>query len=222
MICAIVLAAGQSRRMGAHGQKLLLPFGGGTVISHVVDEILRGPVDRTFVVVSGKDSARIIGTLGGRPLTVVANPDADGDMLSSIRCGLRALPAECQAVLLALGDQPAITAGLVARMLDAYRTAGRGILVPVHSGRRGHPLLFAARYAPEILAGGAAYDQAGLRALLTAHPQDVFELPAPESGAAVLADMDCPEDYQRELARRKDSLLQRGLAGGGRADSRRR
>jgi molybdenum cofactor cytidylyltransferase len=63
MICAIILAAGRSRRMGA--QELLLPFGGGTVIGHIVDEVLRSPVDHTIVVV-GQEGARIAEALAGR------------------------------------------------------------------------------------------------------------------------------------------------------------
>ena len=68
--------------------------------------------------------------------------------------------------------------------------------MPVHAGRRGHPLLLDGRYRSEILTG---YEQVGLRGLLAAHADDVFELPV--SNSAVLSDMDYPEDYQRELAR---------------------
>lgn len=193
MISAIILAAGRSRRMGV--QKLLLPFGGRTVIGHIAGEVLRSPVDRTIVVV-GEDGARIAEVLGGCCLTLVANADPDADMLSSVRCGLRALPPECEAVLVALGDQPTLTADLIGRMLGAFRTAGRGIVVPVHEGRAGHPILFSARYREEIL---TCHDDVGLRGLRQAHPEDVFELGA--ASPAVLSDMDCPEDYRRELDR---------------------
>jgi molybdenum cofactor cytidylyltransferase len=117
-------------------------------------------------------------------------------MLSSVRCGLRALPPDCEAVLIALGDQPSITADLVARIVHAFYASGRGIIVPVHGGKRGHPLLFSARYSQEVL---TRYDDLGLRGLLRAHPEDVFELPA--DSASVLSDMDYPEDYQREQDR---------------------
>jgi len=203
MIHAILLAAGQSRRMGA--QKLLLPFGGGTVVGHIAGEILRTPVARILVVV-GTDGARVAAALENEcvssevprsSLTFVTNPNPAGDMLSSVRCGLRALPADSEAVLVALGDHPSITAGLVARIVQASRDSGRGIVVPVYGGKRGHPLLFCARYFQEVL---ARYDDLGLRGLLRAHPEDVFELPA--DSASVLSDMDYPQDYQRELDRR--------------------
>ena len=193
MICAIVLAAGESRRMGA--PKLLLPFGGGTVISHIVDQLLLSAVSETYVVV-GREGDRIAEALAGRPVRVVANPGYEGGMLSSVRCGLGALPQPCEAVLVALGDQPAITRELVDRMIHAFERAGKGILVPCFQGKRGHPVLIAARYRDEILAG---YDSAGLRGLLRAHPEDVSELNVETS--AVLSDMDYPEDYRREIAR---------------------
>jgi molybdenum cofactor cytidylyltransferase len=196
MICAIILAAGQSRRMGA--QKLLLPFRGGTVIGRIAGEVLRSPVARTFVVL-GADGARVAAALAGLPLAFVTNPDPAGDMLSSVRCGLRALPPECQAVLLALGDQPSITAGLIAEMVNASNRpgsperAGMGaIVVPVYHGKRGHPLLFSACYSQEVL---TRYDGEGLHGLLLAHPDEVVELPAADD--SVLSDMDYPQDYLR-------------------------
>jgi molybdenum cofactor cytidylyltransferase len=193
MICAIILAAGRSRRMGA--QKVLLPFAGRTVIGHIAGEILRSAVDEVIVVVAGPDAPRLAEALAGRRVTLVASADPEGEMLSSVRCGLRALPPECEAVLVALGDQPSITAGLVGRMLDAFRASGRGIVVPVCGGRPGHPILFSARYRDEVL---TRYDGVGLCGLRQAHPEDVFELNVTDP--SVLVDMDHPEDYRRALA----------------------
>jgi molybdenum cofactor cytidylyltransferase len=130
--------------------------------------------------------------LARRPVRLLVNPDPEGDMLSSVRCGLRVLPEDCQAVLVALGDQPAITAGLVEEMCRAFWQSGRGILTPVHRGRRGHPLLFSRRYVPELL---QAHQGVGLRGLLQAHPEDIFELPVPTP--EILEDLDTPEDYLR-------------------------
>jgi CTP:molybdopterin cytidylyltransferase MocA len=121
-------------------------------------------------------------------------------MLGSIRCGLAELPPQCRAILVAPGDQPAISAELIEVLTDCYATAGRGIVVPVHAGRRGHPVLIAKSYCAEILKG---YDQVGLRGLLTAHADDVFELQVPAS--LTVSDMNYPEDYQRELARRRQA-----------------
>lgn len=191
MICAVVLAAGLSRRMGV--QKLLLPFGGKTVIAHIVDQILAGRVDRTYVVV-GHEGKRVRRELSERNVTIVSNPDYKSGMLSSVRCGLAALPSECRAVLVALGDQPSVTSKLIDQMARSFGETEKSILVPVYKGGRGHPVLFSHSYRDEIL---TCYDNVGLRGLLHAHPDDVFELRV--STAAVLSDMDCPEDYLREL-----------------------
>ncbi len=192
MICAIVLAAGLSRRMGA--QKVLLPFGGKTVIAHIVDQLLASAVDEVYVV-TGHQGERVGGALSGRPVSIVNNPDYESGMLSSVRCGLRALPRQCRAVLVVLGDQPSVTSQLVDLMLQSLNTTEKRILVPFHDGRRGHPILFSELYREEIL---THYDDVGLRGLLHAHPDEVFELTV--STPCVLSDMDYPEDYQRELA----------------------
>jgi molybdenum cofactor cytidylyltransferase len=192
MMRAIVLAAGRSSRMKT--QKLLLPFGGGTVIGYIVDQLLGSALDEVVVVV-GHDGERVAEALASRAVRVVTNPDYASGMLSTVRCGLRAL-APCDGVLVALGDQPAITSALVDELVGAFARAGKGILVPLHDGMRGHPPLFAARYQDELL---TRYDDVGLRGLLTAHPEDVLELSVPTD--AVLSDMDYPEDYQQELAR---------------------
>lgn len=209
MTCAILLAAGRSQRMGC--QKLLLPFAGKTVIGHIALRLFESPLDRV-IVVAGEDAISVTeavhqamndpGATGplSSHLAVVKNPDPCGDMLSTVRCGLRALPGECQTVLVALGDQPSITSRLVAQLLGAFATAARGILVPVYNGKTGHPILFSARYCQEVF---TRYDDVGLRGLLQAHPDDIFEFAVSDS--AILCDMDYPEDYRRELARARET-----------------
>jgi molybdenum cofactor cytidylyltransferase len=195
MICAIVLAAGRSRRMGT--QKLLLPFGASTVIGHIVDRVLASKVDSTYVVV-GSDEAVIAEALGDRPVHLVRNPELEAEMLTSVRCGLRALPRECSAAMVVLGDQPGVSSELMDALIDAHLASGKGLVVPVHEGRRGHPLLLAIGYRDEVRSG---YDAVGLRRLLQAHPKDVLEVTA--SSAAAVSDMDRPRDYLRELSRRR-------------------
>ena len=196
MICAMVLAAGQSRRMGT--QKLLLPLAGRPLITGIVDEVLRSPVAEVFVVM-GRDAPRITQALAGRRVRLLTNPCTDGDMLSSVRCGLRALPPECAAALVVLGDQPGITAETISMLIQAFQTHSRGIVVPTHGGKRGHPLLLSMRYRDEVL---HQYDGTGMRGLFLAHPDDVMEVEVPASG--ILEDMDTPEDYRRMSLRRAD------------------
>jgi molybdenum cofactor cytidylyltransferase len=193
MISAIVLAAGASRRMGT--QKLLLPYTGKTIITHIVEQLCESRLAE-IIVVTGHEPDRITTELAGRPVQFAHNPDYESGMLSSVRCGLRVLPQGCEAALIALGDQPSITTALIREMYQVFQELKPGILVPRHGGRRGHPMIFSKRYFAEVL---AQYDDVGLRGLLQKHPQDIYELDVPTD--AVLADMDYPEDYRRELAR---------------------
>ena len=192
--CAIILAAGRSRRMGGGVQKLLLPLAGTTLVGRVADALLDSEVDHVAAVV-GPDR-RVADALAGRPVTLVTSDDPEADMLASVRCGLRALPGDCDAVLVALGDQPAISSDLVNQMLRAFREGPAGIVVPIYEGRRGHPLLFSPRYRNEVLTG---YDGKGLRGLLQSHPEDVLEMPTAQRW--VVEDVDEPEDYRREVMR---------------------
>jgi len=178
--------------MGA--QKLLLPFGSRTVIAHIVDQLLRSSLKAICVVV-GHEADRVAGALAGRPVSIATNPDYRTGMLSSVRCGLRALPQDCDAVMVVLGDQPAVTTDLVDELIQSFKATDKGVLVPLHDGKRGHPILFSVRYREEIL---TQYDDVGLRGLLRAHPADIFEMPV--ATPTVLSDMDYPEDYRQQVS----------------------
>lgn len=191
MIAAIILAAGESRRMGTN--KMLLPVGGTTVIGHVVDQFQESDADRIIVVV-GHEAERTAHALAGRKITVVENSNFAEGMLSSVRCGLNAVPCAYGGIIVGLGDQPSICTEIINRLIRAFAECGKEIIVPVHEGKRGHPLLFSTRYRAEIL---TQYDEVGLRGLLQAHADDVFELAVAAPG--ILSDMDYPEDYRREF-----------------------
>jgi molybdenum cofactor cytidylyltransferase len=192
VIAAIVPAAGLSRRMGNGVQKLLLPLGEKPVIAHVVDQLLR-VVDVIVVVTRSGDSA-IATALADRPIHFAENAQQDGDMLSSIRAGLRALPSTCSGVLVAPADLPNVPACLLRRLIDAFSATPESIIVPVHDSRRGHPILFPADLRSEVL---CRFDGLGLRGLLQALPEKVIEVRVESS--AVVEDIDEPNDYLRAL-----------------------
>jgi molybdenum cofactor cytidylyltransferase len=175
--------------------KLVLPFGGKTVIGHVVDQVLNASLAGVVVVVGGEHQA-IADALSDRPVKLVVNAEPDAEMLSSVRVGLQALPADAQAALVVLGDQPSIETTVIAALLQNFSTTGKGLLLPTCDNRRGHPLLVSARYFDEIAHG---YDDEGLRGLVTAHPNDLQDVAVSNSG--VLFDIDYPADYQREIDR---------------------
>ena len=192
MIGAIVLAAGESRRMGV--PKLLLPYRGATMIEAVLEAVTASGVDRTVVVLGSirraiREKVRRFG------VSVAVNPRFREGMLSSIQRGVSALPRRFQAALVVLGDQPGISPAVIDSLVRAWREGRKGIVVPMFSGRRGHPLLIDLKYRPRI---GLLTAETGLRGLLAAHPDDVLAVDVPDS--AILSDIDTPEDYRKALA----------------------
>lgn len=190
MICAIVLAAGRSERMGT--QKLLLPLDGRRVITRIVDELSLSQIDE-IVVVIGKDGEQLRAALVGKPVRFVENLDAASEMLGSVRRGLRAMASACRAALVVLGDQPGLTRALVDELIRRLRSGESTIVVPGCNGHRGHPVLFDSQYFAELL---TRHDDEGLRGLLNAHPNEISTVPVADVTA--MEDMDTPADYERQ------------------------
>lgn len=186
---AIVLAAGESRRMGR--PKPLLPWDGRTLIEHLVSELSASQVANTYVV-TGHHAEAVVEVLADTTAQCVLNSDYRVGMLSSVRAGIRAVGDDTDAVLICLGDQPHLPPALVDGLIEATREQSAMIAVPTTKGRRGHPLLFSLRYRDEILKG---YEETGLRGLLDAHAAEIHHWDTDDAG--ILIDLDTPEDYAR-------------------------
>jgi molybdenum cofactor cytidylyltransferase len=189
---AVVLAAGEARRFGV--QKLLMPFGDSTVIGSVVGALAAAGVAPIIVVV-GRDAEQIAAAVGDRA-QVVRNPDPGRGMLSSIQTGVTALPAEVSRFLIALGDQPRLRPADVVALLAAQQENRRGLAIPVHEGRRGHPIVASGIYRRAILELDAHQT---LRDLVRARHHDCVEVVCDSD--AVVRDIDTQEQYQDELRR---------------------
>ena len=188
MNVAIILAAGESRRMGR--PKQLLPFGDRTVLQCVMDAFKVPQVNETLVVL-GYKAEKIADTL--RDVTVVQNPRYARGMFSSVQAGLRALPSNTKLVLLALGDQPKLRRETVQALIAEFERKGHKILVPSYNGRQGHPLLFSAHYVPAIL---AMDESLTLKHFLANRPDELARLVVNDAG--VLVDIDDRATYERE------------------------
>ena len=190
MISAIILAAGQSKRMGQ--PKMLLPWGNITVIEHVITTFLHAGIE-DVIVVTGGAREQVENTINQYHIRKVHNNDyATGGMLSSIQCALRAMPDEARAALIGLGDQPQVQEKSVRLICDEYRDSQSRLIVPSFQMRRGHPWLVARPLWSEIL---ALKPPESLRDFLNRHADKIHYVIV--DTPSVLADLDTPEDYQR-------------------------
>ncbi len=185
---AIVPAAGASRRMGQ--PKLLLPWGGSTVLESTIAALREGGVPTIVVVIAPAGPLAQWQPTAG--VHTAVNPEPAAGMLSSILVGLAALATTPDPLVVCPADLPALRPSTVAALLVAYRATG-GIVVPRHGRRRGHPLLIAPRWQarmPEL-----AHHEGGLRRILELAAGSVHELVVDDPGS--VRDVDTPEDYAR-------------------------
>lgn len=186
-IAALVLAAGQSRRMGTLN-KLLIEIDGMPMVRRVV-EMLRQSKAEPIVVVTGHESERVAAALAGLPVTLVHNSDYVQGLSTSLKRGIAALPADADGALISLGDMPRVTAAEIDRLIAAFNPVeGRGICVPTRQGKRGNPVLWSRRFFDEML---QVAGDVGARHLIGAYPEMVAEVEMSDDG--VLTDIDTPQ-----------------------------
>lgn len=193
-----MLAAGLSLRMGL--PKVLLPWvNDRSILEHILLQVQTAGVEQ-LVVVTGRAADEVRETAQRAGAAAAHNPNYQtGEMLSSLKVGLQALPEQIAAALVVLGDQPRIQPDIVSAVIHAYQEGEGNIVAPSYQMRRGHPILIDRRYWDELFAlpaGGA------LRDLLDAHAQEIAYVVVESD--SVLRDIDTPEDYNEE--RRKAGL----------------
>jgi molybdenum cofactor cytidylyltransferase len=200
LIGAVILAAGMSTRMGQ--PKQLLPWGNTLMVCHVVDALIAGGVTpEALIVVTGHEREAVEAAVKDSGVRTAFNPHyTDGSMLRSQQVGFRvleSLPQPVVAAFTALGDQPHISAEITRRVIDAWRQSKSMVAAPSFGKRRGHPILFARETWGAILAAPPIGSPREILAQFAAQTTYV-EM----EDDAVLRDIDTPEDYRRELARR--------------------
>ncbi|HIB55911.1 MAG TPA: nucleotidyltransferase family protein, partial [Alphaproteobacteria bacterium] len=186
-IPAILLAAGQSRRMGSVN-KLLAEIGGMSMIRRVAETILASKVG-PLIVVTGHEADQVRAELDGCDVIFVHNSNYADGLSSSLRAGIGALPEEADGALVCLGDMPHVAAAHVNKLVAAFDPVeGRAICVPTSNGKRGNPVIWGARFFSEI---AAVSGDVGARHLIGEYGELVCEVEIGDGG--ILIDIDTPQ-----------------------------
>jgi molybdenum cofactor cytidylyltransferase len=195
-VSTVILAAGQSQRMGQ--AKLLLPWGETTILGQTITQVQASQASQALLV-SGAYRLEVEAIAQTYQLPVVYNPHyATGEMLSSLQCGVRQLltrPEPPAAVLVMLGDLPFIRPETINQVMNAFYEGCGQMIVPTFQGQRGHPVLIGQSLWPALLelpAGSAPRD------LGRVSPIYWLELP----DETIVQDLDTPEQYHRQRSKK--------------------
>ena len=196
VIAAVVMAAGRSRRMAPHNKLLVTDKAGKPMIARVVDNV-RSSNARPIMVVTGHQAEQIEHALGGRPVRYVHATDYAEGLSASLKAGIAAVPPDCAAAIVCLGDMPLVTGRMIDRLISMYNPdAGRLIVQPTFRGKQGNPMLWDRRFFPDIL--GITGDS-GARFLVGKHADVVIEVEMADD--AVLRDFDTTDSLASLPAR---------------------
>jgi molybdenum cofactor cytidylyltransferase len=185
-VAAIILAAGQARRMGGPN-KLTARFEGVPLVRRVAEHALKSRA-RPVIVVTGHREAEIMQALAGLDVTTAHNPDYADGLATSLKAGLSRVPESAAGALVLLADMPGVTSGVIDRLIDAFRARTQpAIVLPTMAGKRGNPVLWARAFFPELM---TVTGDTGARHILGAHEEAIERV---EVGAAAGLDVDTPE-----------------------------
>jgi molybdenum cofactor cytidylyltransferase len=186
-IGALLLAAGQSRRMGGPN-KLLAEIDGAPMVTRVAQRLLASRA-RPIIAVLGNQADAVDSALGKLPVERVRNPEFAAGLSTSLKRGIAALPSDLDGVIVCLGDMPLISGRHLDRLIAAFNPLeGRAIIVPTRRGKRGNPVLWSRRFFAEM---AELTGDVGAKHLIGEHAEFVAELEMDDD--AVLVDIDTPQ-----------------------------
>ena len=196
-IGALLLAAGQSRRMGGPN-KLLAELDGAPMVAHVARRLLASRA-RPIIAVLGNQADAVDAALGNLPVERVHNPEFAGGLSTSLKRGITALPSDLDGVIVCLGDMPLISGRHLDGLIAAFNPLeGRAIIVPTRRGKRGNPVLWSKRFFPEM---GEIAGDVGAKHLIGEHAELVAEVEMGDD--SVLVDIDTPDALDALRQKRK-------------------
>lgn len=175
--------------------KALLPIDGQTFIERIVAALQESGIDR-IVVVLGFNAEEMRRKIERLPVEIIVNPDYKQGQLSSLQTAIRHIEKTpgCDGMLVHLVDHPYIDAKLVRVMLQRFAESAPPIVMPMHRGKRGHPVIFSRQLFQELLA--APMDQ-GAKAVVNAHRAQTLEIDTDNVG--ITLDIDTPELYRQHV-----------------------
>lgn len=185
-VAAVVLAAGQSRRMGGPN-KLLATLDGKPLVRRAAEAALASRAS-SVTVVTGHQAESVRRAVAELDVQLVHNPEFEQGLSASLRTGIVALPSNVDGAVVCLADMPGVTSGTIDRLIEAFRPEeGARIVVPTADGKRGNPVLWSKAYFDALrnIAGDV-----GARHLIGENSEAVVEV---ELGRAVTLDLDTPE-----------------------------
>lgn len=188
-IAIIILAAGESTRMGL--PKQLLPMRGKNLLRHTIDQATRSKAQDVYVVL-GSRSERIQKKLGQGSFQIVMNPEWSIGMSSSIRAGISALKNAVDGAIISLSDQPFVSSQVFDSLIDTFASSEKSIVACDFGGSFGPPVLFSSKHFARL---SALKGDAGAKSLVTENREEVEHI----SFSSGSVDLDTPEDYKQFL-----------------------
>ena len=186
-IHAVILAGGQSKRMGTNN-KLVLPINGKPMVAITAETIIASKAN-SVTVVTGFEHQKIKESIKTSNIEFIHNKDFRNGISSSVVTAIKSAPEDCSAILIGLGDMPKITVSHINKLIDAYNPLeGRAICVPTWKAKRGNPVLWSRRFFPEMLELKGDF---GAKELMGKYAELVVEVEMNDNG--IVMDIDTPE-----------------------------
>jgi molybdenum cofactor cytidylyltransferase len=175
-------------------------LGRDTILGQTIDNFLSSKVSEIIVVV-GCRAQETIKAIASRTVKIAINSSYQQGMGNSISVGLNFISDKVQGIMIALADQPFIGNQTIDRLVEAFSSSNKGIVIPVHKGRRGHPVIFDTKYKQELL---ALKGDVGGREIIARHPEDVLEIIFDSDD--IVNDIDTEDKYNIE----RDKIIKLG------------
>ena len=193
MVSAILLAAGESKRMGEQ-DKLFLKYKGTWIVNHVMKNLWASSQSELVIVMNNNDNELLNGQRS-KDIQVVVNPDYKKGMTTSIKAGVKAASYSAAGFMICLADQPLMEKQDYDEIIERFELLvkhdAKAIIVPMYNSMKGNPVIFSSIHRDAIL---AHQDMEGCKEIIQSNKQHVYRLKMYNDH--ILRDVDTPEDYE--------------------------